>query len=205
VIETEQRVSIAAGIDDVWSHVRDIRRWAALMPGYRDCEILGEDDSRWTLKVGVGGLVRTVKVLVHVDEWSGPTGVRFTYKLEGDPVQGGGTYIAAPAASGGTDVTLQVRVEGSGSMAPMWEAMGKPLLPRLAQSFAEQLKADIEAAAPSPDAGAVDVRGDSEAGQQPAPAAPAAARKAEAPGAAPARLLAWIRRLWRAIARTSAA
>jgi hypothetical protein len=29
-------------------------------------------------------------------------------------------------------------------MAPMWEAMSKPLLPILAQSFARKLKAEIE-------------------------------------------------------------
>jgi hypothetical protein len=29
-------------------------------------------------------------------------------------------------------------------MAPMWEAMGGPLLPKFAGAFAEQLKAEIE-------------------------------------------------------------
>ena len=32
-------------------------------------------------------------------------------------------------------------------MAPMWEAMGRPLLPQLAKAFAAQLKAAIEQAA----------------------------------------------------------
>ena len=44
-------------------------------------------------------------------------------------------------------------------MAPMWEAMSKPLLPQLAKSFAEQLKAEIEKAAgapPSQDAVVID-------------------------------------------------
>ena len=39
-------------------------------------------------------------------------------------------------------------------MAPMWEAMGRPLLPQLAKGFAGQLKAEIEkteAAAPQPE------------------------------------------------------
>jgi hypothetical protein len=39
---------------------------------------------------------------------------------------------------------LIVRVEGSGPMAAMWEAISKPLLPQLAKSFAVQLKAEIE-------------------------------------------------------------
>lgn len=144
MIETEQSALVRAGIADVWAYVQDIARWASIMPGYRECEIIDADNSRWILKVGVGGLVRTVKVKVHVDAWNGPDTVHFTYKLEGDPVQGGGTYTAVPKGAHETEITLKVRVEGSGPMAPMWEAMGKPLLPTFARSFAEQLRDEIE-------------------------------------------------------------
>lgn len=158
MIETEQSAQVQAGIADVWAYVQDIARWASIMPGYRECEIIDADNSRWILKVGVGGLVRTVKVKVHVDAWNGPETVHFTYKLEGDPVQGGGTYTAAAKGANETEITLKVRVEGSGPMAPMWEAMGKPLLPTFARSFAEQLRDEIEktvadAAPPAPQGG----------------------------------------------------
>jgi carbon monoxide dehydrogenase subunit G len=147
MIETEQTILIEAAIGRVWEFAHDIEKWASLMPGMRECEVLDSDNSRWTLKVGVGGLVRTVKVLVHVDEWDGPERVRFHYKLEGDPVQGGGTYAASSKGTAQTEVVLRVRVEGSGPMAPMWEAMGRPVLPQLAKSFAGQLKSEIEKAA----------------------------------------------------------
>ena len=146
MIETEQRAEIEAGLDAVWDHVRDIARWAAIMPGYRACAIENDNDSRWTLKVGVGGLVRTVTVAVHVEEWAGPGLVRFRYALKGDPVTGSGTWRATALSSGRTGITLAVRVEGSGPMAPMWEAMGRPLLPQFARSFAAELKRAIEAA-----------------------------------------------------------
>jgi carbon monoxide dehydrogenase subunit G len=180
MIETEQTVVIAAPIAQVWAYASDIERWAALMPGMRECAVIDANDSRWVLKVGVGGLVRTVKVNVHVDEWDGPGRVLFTYRLEGDPVQGGGTYTARALDADRTEVVLHVRVEGGGPMAPMWEAMGKPLLPQLARGFAGQLKAEIEGAQPAAAA----------AGE--ARSAPAAARPS--PG-----LFAWLRRLWRAV------
>lgn len=147
MIETEQSISIDAAIDSVWGYVNDIQKWASFMPGCRACTVINTDDSRWTLKVGVGGLVRTVKVLVHVDEWEGPERVNFSYQLEGDPVLGGGSYVASRKAALETEVTFRVRVAGSGPLAPMWEAMCKPLLPQLAKSFAGQLKAEIEKAA----------------------------------------------------------
>jgi carbon monoxide dehydrogenase subunit G len=146
MIEAEQSVVVDVGIDDVWHYVKDMQRWAGMMPGYRECTLIDADDSRWTLKVGVGGLVRTVKVLVHVEEWDEPERVVFSYQLEGDPVRGGGSYHARRKGAHETEVTLRVRVEGSGPMAPMWEAMSRPLLPQLAKSFAAKLKAEIEAA-----------------------------------------------------------
>jgi carbon monoxide dehydrogenase subunit G len=150
VIETEHAISIDAAIDSVWGYVNDIQKWASLMPGCRTCTVIDANDSRWTLKVGVGGLVRTVNVLVHVDQWDGPERVSFSYKLEGDPVTGGGSYNASRKAALETEVRFRVRVEGSGPLAPMWEAMCKPLLPQLAKSFAGQLKAEIEKSAGPP-------------------------------------------------------
>jgi len=146
MIQTEQSVLIAAPIEQVWAYAKDVERWAEIMPGYQECQIEDEDNSRWVLKVGVGGLVRTVKVEVHVDRWAGPDAVDFTFKAVGDPVTGGGSYRAV-ANRAGTDITLLVQVVGQGPMAPMWEAMGGPMLPKFAKSFAEQLRDRIEAIA----------------------------------------------------------
>jgi carbon monoxide dehydrogenase subunit G len=147
MIETEQSILIGVGIDGVWDYAQDIRKWANLFPGCRECTVVGAHDSRWILKVGAGGLVRTVNVLVHVDRWAGPERVDFSYRLESEPVLGGGSYIASRKGRAGTEVVLKVRVEGSGPMAPMWEAMSMPLLLQLAKSFAGKLKAEIEKAA----------------------------------------------------------
>jgi carbon monoxide dehydrogenase subunit G len=144
MIETEQTILIQASIDDIWEYVQDIRRWANLFPGCRECVVVNERDSRWILKVGAGGLVRTVIVLVHVDQWDGPQRVNFSYQLEGDPVTGSGSYGALRKTQHETDVTLSVQVRGSGSMAAMWEAISRPVLPKLAKFFAAKLKTEIE-------------------------------------------------------------
>jgi carbon monoxide dehydrogenase subunit G len=150
MIETSQSILIDASIDDVWGYVKDIRRWASLFPGCRDCTVTDERDSRWILKVGAGGLVRTVNALVHVDQWSGPERVDFSFELEGDPVQGSGSYVASRAGDHATEVTLNVCVAGTGPVAPLWEAVSRPLLPTLAKHFARQLKAEIEKEPTSP-------------------------------------------------------
>src|SRR3546814_14865761 len=60
MIEAQHLVLIEAPIENVWDYVQDIRKWANLFPGCRECKVLDEHDSQWTLKVGAGGLVRTV-------------------------------------------------------------------------------------------------------------------------------------------------
>lgn len=144
MIETEQTVTVGCDIDSTWAYAKDFQRWASIMPGYQSCEMEDADNSLWVLKVGVGGMVRTVRVKVRVVEWAGPERVDFTYRLVGDPVEGDGSYLAAPAGSGQTAMTLKVRIVGSGPLAPMWEAMCGPVLPKFARAFAEQLKSRIE-------------------------------------------------------------
>ncbi len=144
MIEAEKSITIDTDIETVWDYVRDIRNWANLFPGCRECTVINDDHSRWIIKVGTGGMVRTVHVLVHVEEWDGPERVNFSYKLEGDPAQGSGAYIATRKGPRETEITLRVCVEGSGSTAAMWETMSKPLLPQLAKTFGGRLKNEIE-------------------------------------------------------------
>jgi len=144
MISADHTLPIRAGIDEVWSYVSDIQQWAALFPGCRECIVIDDINSRWLIKIGVGGLVKLVTVLVHVDRWHGPELVEFSFKLESEPVVGSGTYTAGALAQGATQVMLQVEVAGSGQMAAMWEAMCRPLLPQLAKSFANSLRAEIE-------------------------------------------------------------
>jgi len=146
MIETTQTVLVRVGLADVWDHVKNIRNWAELMPGLKDCEIIDDNNSHWVLKVGVGAMIRTVKVDVHVDQWDGPERALFSYKLQGDPVTGSGSYLATPKRNKAITMTLSLRIQGTGPMAPMWEAMGGPLLPKFALAFAEQLAGGIERA-----------------------------------------------------------
>lgn len=149
MIEAEHSLVIDAGIESVWDYVRDISRWAELFPGCRECEIIDENQSRWVIKVGTGGMIKTVNVLVQVDQWDGPGRVDFSYRLEAEPVVGVGSYTAARKSDVETEVGLKMRIEGGGQMAAMWEAVCKPLLPQMAKSFSGKLKADIEALTPA--------------------------------------------------------
>lgn len=177
MIEAEHALVIDTGIDDVWDYVQDISRWANLFPGCRECEVIDEHHSRWAIKVGAGGMIKTVNVLVQVEKWDGPGRVDFSYQLESEPVVGSGSYTAMRRSDIETEIGLRMQVQGSGQMAPMWEAMCKPLLPPMARAFATDLKAEVEALSSGS-------------------ASPPAARPSII-----ARLLGWLRELWRPASR----
>jgi len=149
MIEAQHSLVIDAGIDHVWDYVQDISKWANLFPGCRDCEVIDDHNSKWVLKVGAGGMVKTVNVLVNIDKWDGPGRVDFNFKLESEPVVGSGSYTASRSSDLATEIGLQLTVEGNGQMAQMWEAMSKPLLPQMAKTFAGKLKSEIESVAPA--------------------------------------------------------
>jgi len=144
VIEADHTTTINTPITTVWDYVQHIEKWATLFPGCRECEVINDDDSRWIIKVGAGGLVKTVTVLVHIDKWAGPEAVDFSFKLQTEPVTGNGKFRAKQLGSAETEISMGVQVIGTGAMAPMWEAVSKPLLPQLAKAFASSLKAEIE-------------------------------------------------------------
>ncbi len=144
MIEAEHVTTIDTDIAQVWDYVQDIQKWGLLFPGCKECEVIDTHNSRWIIKVGAGGLVKTVTVLVSVEQWNGPESVRFSYKLESEPVKGTGFYQAKQNSEKTTDIILQIKVEGSGQMAAMWEAMSRPLLPQMAKTFSSRLKEEIE-------------------------------------------------------------
>lgn len=147
MIEHEQAVAIGSDINDVWAYVSDMQRWAVSVPGCKDCDVINSDRSIWTIRAGAGALIKTVKVNVLVEEWKAPTGVRFRFDVANEPVTGDGSY-SARATDSGSHLVLVLRIIGSGPMAPVWETLGKAIVPALAASFVESLRLQIEAEYP---------------------------------------------------------
>ncbi|RLT98715.1 SRPBCC family protein [Ketobacter sp.] len=147
MIENEHSFLVETSVDDVWEYVENIPGWAAIFPGHQDCKLINADDSQWTIKVSAAGVTRTDRVQVHVEKWDKPQQVDFVFKVDDLPVEGNGSYKAAAVGQNQTQVTLKVCIIGSGPMAPMWEAVGTPMLPEFVKTFAHKLKAEIELAA----------------------------------------------------------
>jgi carbon monoxide dehydrogenase subunit G len=150
MIEHHQSLRINAPNARVWDYVSVMANWASNMPGYQSFDIVNDKESLWTLKIGVGALVRTIRVRVVIQQWDEPYHVSFTFRLDNDPVDGDGAYQATIRSGGITDVEISFRVTGRGPMSAAWEAMMRPILPKMAKGFGDTLTASIEQLAAQP-------------------------------------------------------
>jgi carbon monoxide dehydrogenase subunit G len=144
LIEHTVRLTVETSIAQSWRLVRDMANWAAHMPGYVSFEIANDRESVWILKVGFGALRRTVRVQVRIEDWREPDHVAFTYRVDDGSVTGSGHYDAHAVGNLGTGVEMGVRIVGEGALSPVWEAMMRPVLPKMLGGFATSLKAHIE-------------------------------------------------------------
>ena len=64
-------------IEKVWDFVKDMDRWAPLVPGYIEHEIINDKQSTWTFKGDIGIMQKTVKLQIDITEWTEPSLVTF--------------------------------------------------------------------------------------------------------------------------------
>jgi carbon monoxide dehydrogenase subunit G len=144
MLETSEQFEVNAPVEAVWGYASDMRNWAANMPGFERFQQLSETESYWTLKPRIGPFTRTVRMRVHVVEWQPPTHIGFTLVSETDPVEGNGRFDAESLAPDRSGVTLYLRLDSHGPLAGMMEGLARPVLPRMARSFAAAMAKDIE-------------------------------------------------------------
>lgn len=83
---------MALSVEQIWAFVQDMNNWAPMLTGYQHHVLIDDRNSVWTLKGDVGILSRTVKLEVHITEWSAPHRVRFTLTGKNEMVEGGGLF-----------------------------------------------------------------------------------------------------------------
>ena len=142
----EARYEFEAGvsIDRLWDFVSDFANWAECMPGYQRFERIDDDASYWYLKADVGMFQRLVRFHVQVTERREPREVRFTLEAPDENIKGTGQYLATAVGPDRTRVQLHLAMRMDGMLAPVFNALFDPLLPRMLAELAEGLKSRVE-------------------------------------------------------------
>ncbi|MBY0121773.1 CoxG family protein [Bacillus sp. S/N-304-OC-R1] len=126
-------------IERIWDFVKDMDKWAPLVPGYIEHDILNERQSTWVFKGDIGIMQKTVKLKIDITEWIEPT--RVTFKLSGlnENFSGNGYFEAESLPDHTTKMIGNLDITAGGMMGPMINAILKSFVPKTAEELTEAI------------------------------------------------------------------
>lgn len=131
----------------MWKFASNIGNFAKCMPGCKHFEVIDEEHSFWVVSFAVGPLNKTLDFDVTVTTFEPGNRLRFELAARNDPVRGYGEFATVAVAEYETKIRIALAITGSGPMAPMMEALSRPMLPGLARNFSNSLAEALESSA----------------------------------------------------------
>lgn len=128
-------VELDVSIDQIWEFVSDMDKWAPLVPGYIEHEIINENQSTWTFKGDIGIMQKTVKLQIDITEWREPTLVTFDLTGLNENFGGNGYFEAEEISEGKTKMTGNLDITAKGMMGPMINTILKNFVPKTAEEL----------------------------------------------------------------------
>lgn len=126
-------------IDRIWDFVKDMDKWAPLVPGYIGHEILNENQSTWVFKGDIGIMQKTVKLKIDIKEWIEPTRVTFDLTGINENFSGKGYFEAEIISADHTRMIGNLDITAKGMMGPMINTILKSFVPKTAEELTEAI------------------------------------------------------------------
>jgi carbon monoxide dehydrogenase subunit G len=126
-------------IERIWEFVKDMNKWAPLVPGYIEHEILNEKQSTWVFKGDIGIMQKTVKLRIDITEWIEPTRVSFDLTGLNENFSGSGYFEAEIISENFTRMNGNLDITAKGVMGPMVNVILKTFVPKTAEELTEAI------------------------------------------------------------------
>lgn len=137
-------VELDVGIEEIWEFVSDMDKWAPLVPGYIEHEIINENQSTWTFKGDIGIMQKTVKLQIDITEWREPTAVTFDLTGLNENFAGDGYFEAEKIDENKTKMTGNLDITAKGMMGPMINTILKNFVPKTAEDLTDAVANKIK-------------------------------------------------------------
>ncbi|MEW9701815.1 CoxG family protein [Paenibacillus sp. SI8] len=136
-------LELPVSIQNIWGFVSDMDKWAPLVPGYIEHEILNDRQSTWSFKGDLGFMKKTVKLKIDITDWIEPTKVTFDLKGISDNFTGGGYFEAEAIDDTHTRMTGHLDITAKGAMGPMINTILKSFVPKTAEELTQAISSKI--------------------------------------------------------------
>lgn len=130
-------------IEKVWDFVSDMNRWAPLVPGYIEHELINDKQSTWTFKGDIGIMQKTVKLQIDITEWKEPSLVTFDLTGLNENFAGNGYFKAEAISDSKTEMHGNLDITAKGMMGPMINAILKTFVPKTAEDLTIAIAEEI--------------------------------------------------------------
>ncbi len=132
-------VELPVPIEKIWEYVSDMNKWAPLVPGYIEHEIINDRQSTWSFKGDLGFMKKTVKLKIDITEWTEPTTVTFGLTGVSDNFSGNGYFNAEALDDHTTKMTGHLDITAKGAMGPMINTILKNFVPKTTEELSEAI------------------------------------------------------------------
>ena len=136
-------VEVPLDIQTIWNFVHDMNKWAPLVPGYIEHEILSERQSTWAFKGDLGFMKKTVKLQIDIKEWNEPSEVTFDLKGLSDNFKGGGYFRAEVIDEKTTRMSGHLDITAGGMMGAMVKQILTKFVPQTAEELTDAIVAKL--------------------------------------------------------------
>ncbi|MFS0689939.1 SRPBCC family protein [Sporosarcina sp. 179-K 8C2 HS] len=130
-------------IEKVWDFVSDMNRWAPLVPGYIEHEILSDTQSTWTFKGDLGVMQKTVKLQIDITKWKEPTLVTFDLTGLNENFAGNGYFKAESISRFKTEMHGNLEIVAKGLKGPVINTILKSFVPKTAENLTEAIAEEL--------------------------------------------------------------
>ena len=135
---------VPASPEDVWKTLLDEQKLAAVIPGCRSLDRVGENSYRAELTMGVGPVRGRFKAVVELSELAPPRKLTLSGSLDGPlGASRGGVRVALEPADGGTLLRYDYGAEISGKVAAVGGRMLDGAARILVRQFLDRLVAEL--------------------------------------------------------------
>ncbi|MBM7599364.1 carbon monoxide dehydrogenase subunit G [Virgibacillus halotolerans] len=135
----KHQLKVDIPIEQVWSFVSDMNKWAPLVPGYMEHDILNDKQSTWKFKGDLGFVQKTVNLKIDITQWQKPTKVTFNLTGLDDNFKGDGYFEATSVHEKLTKVTGFLNITAKGLKGPMINTVLKSFVPKTTQQLTEAI------------------------------------------------------------------
>lgn len=138
------QVEVNAPIETVWDFVSHIHKWAPLVPGYIEHQILSDKESTWCFKSDIGIMKKKIELKVDITGWEEPSKVTFNLIGLNEKFTGHGYFLAEQRGNAKVLMTGCLDITAEGMLAKVANSILTTSLPETTSELTEAVAAKIE-------------------------------------------------------------